>query len=92
MSTDAKPPLAEATGSAWRAAWESRSNGRLDGIDPADFRLGWEAAMRSIWDRLPMPEFATDPMTPREVGKLLDYVRANLPPNALRSATREDRL
>lgn len=83
MSDDAKKGLAARTGSvAWRGAWEALSNGRAEGVDPGDFRLGWEAAMRSIWDRLPMPEFARDPMTPREVGRLLDYVRSNLPPNA----------
>lgn len=82
MHTDATPRSPESTGSAWRDAWESLSKSRTEGIDPADFRLGWQAAMRSIWDRLPAPEYARDPMTPREVERLRNYVRANLPPNA----------
>lgn len=80
--TDATSRSPESTGSAWRDAWESLSKSRTEGIDPADFRLGWQAAMRSIWDRLPAPEYARDPMTPREVERLLNYVRANLPPNS----------
>ena len=85
--TDATPRSPESTGAAWRDAWESLSKSRTEGIDPADFRLGWQAAMRSIWDRLPAPEYARDPMTPREVERLLNYVRANLPPNAAVSGT-----
>lgn len=63
----------------WRDAWSKLSQRRSEGIDPGDFRMGWEAAMRSIWDRLPMPEFRNDPMTPREVGRLLDFVKSNIP-------------
>lgn len=48
-------------------------------MDYADFKAGWGAAMKSIWERLPMPEYGSDPMTPREVEKLLNYVKSNLP-------------
>lgn len=37
---------------------------------------GWKAAMQAVWDRLPMPEYANDPMTPREVAKLIEFVRS----------------
>ena len=36
---------------------------------------GWKLAMQAVWDRLPMPAFANDPMTPREVAKLIEFVR-----------------
>lgn len=36
---------------------------------------GWKLAMQAVWDRLPMPAYANDPMTPREVAKLIEFVR-----------------
>lgn len=48
-------------------------------LDHGDFKAGWMAAMKSIWDRLPMPAYGSDPMTAREVEKLLAYVRSHLP-------------
>lgn len=65
--------------SALDAAWKSINPILRGAMDYADFKTGWEAAMKSIWDRLPMPAFGVDPMTPREVSKLLEYVRVNLP-------------
>jgi hypothetical protein len=47
-----------------------------------DWKAGWCAAMKAVHDRLPMPGYEQDPMTPREVEKLLNFVKANLP-NAL---------
>lgn len=44
-----------------------------------DFKAGWQAAMHSVWGRLPMPGVGRDPMNPREVSKLLEYVKSNLP-------------
>lgn len=38
--------------------------------------VGWKAAMQAVWDRLPIPEYANDPMTPREVAKLIEFVRS----------------
>lgn len=37
---------------------------------------GWKAAMQAVWERLPMQEYANDPMTPREVAKLIEFVRS----------------
>lgn len=39
---------------------------------------GWHDAMHSVWIRLPMPDTQKDPMTPREVAKLIRYVEENL--------------
>lgn len=47
-----------------------------------------QSAYREIHARLPMPQYQSDPMTPREVKKLVDFihagmsnVQADLPPN-----------
>ena len=37
---------------------------------------GWKLAMQAVWDRLPMPAYANDPMTHREVAKLIEFVRS----------------
>ena len=37
---------------------------------------GWKLAMQAVWDRLPMPAYANDPMAPREVAKLIEFVRS----------------
>lgn len=37
---------------------------------------GWKLAMQAVWDRLPMPAYANDPMEPREVAKLIEFVRS----------------
>jgi len=52
----------------------------------ADFKAGFSAAMRDVLDRLPSPEYSSDPMTPREVSKLLSFVKSHLP-----NAISEDR-
>ena len=48
-------------------------------MDYSDFKAGYEAAMQSVWDRLSMHSLAFEPMDAREVEKLLNYVRSNLP-------------
>jgi len=40
------------------------------------FSAGWKAAMESVWSRLPMPCYQNDPMTPKEVARLLDYIQS----------------
>ena len=45
----------------------------------ADFLAGFAAAMQAVWDRLPLPEYGSDPMTPREISKLLSFVESHLP-------------
>lgn len=81
------PAPAKPGSSVWEAWNDQVFEDRYKG-NPDSFRMGWEAAMRSIWDRLPAPEYARDPMTPREVAKLLDYVRANLPNTHCSTAVR----
>jgi hypothetical protein len=60
------------------AAWQSINPILRGAMDYADFKAGWQAAMRSVWDRLPMPTFGYDYMTPREVERMREYVQVNL--------------
>lgn len=76
--TESSPSDAAAC-SALDDSWKSINPILRCAMDYGDFKSGWQAAMKSIWERLPMPAYGSDPMTPREVEKLLDYVKFNLP-------------
>lgn len=40
------------------------------------FSKGWKAAMESIWNRLPLPCYQNDPMTPKEIARLVEYIQS----------------
>jgi hypothetical protein len=73
--------LGLATGSAKAKAWMEVPPLLRGCTDYADFSEGWKAAFRAMRDRLPAPDYLTDPLTPREVQKLVEFVEAQLLPN-----------
>jgi len=58
----------------WKCAVEMAAQAEVERDEARE--AGWKAAMQAIWDRLPMPQYASDPMTPREVAKHIEFVRS----------------
>lgn len=75
---DAGPNCAVSTGSARDAAWMKIPPLLRGCTDYADFSEGWKAAFRAIRDRLPSPEYLSDPLTPRDVQHLVRFVEEQI--------------
>lgn len=92
MSTDNTqsadgPPLAGRTGSAWRNAWSAKNNGRPEGIDPNDFRLGWEAGIHAAAAECTAYAHSSTNVYRRNVSYACKRRIEALSPNEARSAT-----
>lgn len=61
-------------GSARYSAWMNIPPLLRGCTDYTDFSEGWKAAFRAIRDRLPSSEYLSDPLTPREVQRLVGFV------------------
>ena len=44
-----------------------------------EFAAGYAAAMREVWDRLPMSEYLCDGLSGRELRKLTKFVKSCMP-------------
>jgi len=53
-----------------------------------EFAAGYAAAMREVWDRLPMSEYLCDGLSGRELRKLAEFVESCVP-NAEQQPRRE---